>query len=81
MSIEAENEVQRRELEKMDRSLVEAGLLLPGVLSHEQYTKLRYALSLARLTVFQPGAAMLGRANGRQDVVVASAFLARSLCH
>ena len=70
MSTESEKEVQRGELDRIDRALVETGLLLPGVLSHEQYTKLRYGLSLARLTTFQPGAAATGRCNERPDVVI-----------
>lgn len=70
MSTEAELEVERCGLERMDTALVAAGLLLPGVLSHEQYTKIRYGLSLARLGVFQPGAAELGGPSGRREVRV-----------
>lgn len=70
MSIEAEIEIQRCHLEKMDKALVEAGLLLPGVLSHEQYTKIRYGLSLARLGTFEPGAAAAGASIGRREVSV-----------
>ena len=76
MSTESGIEVQRSELEKMDRALVEAGLLLPGVLSREQYTKIRYALSLARLTSFQPGAAASGARNDRPDVVIDGSWTA-----
>ena len=76
MSTESGIEVQRSELEKMDRALVEAGLLLPGVLSHEQYTKIRYALSLARLSSFQPGAAVSGARNDRPDVVIDESWAA-----
>ena len=76
MSTESGIEVQRSELEKMDRALVDAGLLLPGVLSHEQYTKIRYALSLARLSSFQPGAAVSGARNDRPDVVIDDSWAA-----
>lgn len=77
MSIEPEIEVQRCRLEKMDRALVEAGLLLPGVLSPEQYTKLRYGLSLARLGTFEPGAATAGGSSGRRDVAVDVAIIGK----
>lgn len=57
-------------LQKMERALVRAHLSHPDVLTPEELRRLRYLLSFARLTVFEPGAAG-GGARGRGDVDVA----------
>lgn len=56
-------------LQKMERALVRAHLEVPGVLTDVELRRLRYVLSFARLTVFEPGAAMRGE-RGRGDVEV-----------
>ncbi len=56
----------------METHLVEAARKHPDYLDWRSEQQLRYALSFARLTAFQPGAATKGgRTNGRQDVDVA----------
>lgn len=77
MSIEQNTETDLLELEKMDLALVAANRALPGVLSHEQYTKLRYAFGLARLTAFAPGAARQGTNEARPSVLVAAEGIAK----
>ena len=57
----------------MEAALVRADLECPDVLSAEQFRRLRYLLSFARLTVFEPGAAGPGGTRGRGDVTVGDA--------
>lgn len=57
-------------LQHMEAALVRADLECPDVLSPEQFRRLRYLLSFARLTVFEPGAAGPNAARGRGDVAV-----------
>lgn len=58
-------------LQQMERALVRAHLQVPGVLTEEEVRRLRYVISFARLTVFEPGAARRGQ-RGRGDVDVAA---------
>ncbi len=55
-------------LQHMEAALVRADLEAPDVLSPEEFRRLRYLLSFARLTTFEPGAALGKR--GRGDVQV-----------
>ena len=59
-------------LQRMESALVRAHLDKPGVLSDEEFRRLRYLLSFARLTVFEPGAAGPDGLRGRGDVNVAA---------
>jgi predicted acylesterase/phospholipase RssA len=61
------------ELQRMESALIRADLAHPGVLSGRDVERLRYLLSFARLTVFQPGAAERGARTDRSDVVVGEA--------
>ncbi|MUL79342.1 patatin-like phospholipase family protein [Mycobacterium sp. CBMA226] len=62
-------------LQHMEAALVRADLECPDVLSPEQFRRLRYLLSFARLTVFEPGAAGPGGTRGRGDVAVGDEIL------
>lgn len=55
-------------LQQMERALVRAHLQVPGVLADAEVRRLRYLISFARLTVFEPGAATGGRGRGDVDV-------------
>ncbi|CAM2915208.1 patatin-like phospholipase family protein [Skermania piniformis] len=57
-------------LQHMEAALVRAQLAHPDVLSDEQFRRLRYLLSFARLNVFEPGAAGPHGRRGRGDVTV-----------
>jgi predicted acylesterase/phospholipase RssA len=57
-------------LQRMERRLVRSAVAHPDVLSEEDLRRLRYLISFARLTVFEPGAAGGGE-RGRGDVDVA----------
>lgn len=57
-------------LQKMENRLVRHHLAAPDVLSSEELRKLRYILSFARLTDFEPGAAGPAGSRGRGDVSV-----------
>ncbi|HLU47008.1 MAG TPA: patatin-like phospholipase family protein, partial [Planctomycetota bacterium] len=60
-------------LQRMEIRLIEALVDARGHLPQAREEQLRYALSLARLEVFQPGAARHGgRLPGRPDVTVHS---------
>ena len=54
----------------MESALVRADLAHPDVLPRGQVRRLRYLLSFARLSSFQPGAAEMGRAAKRAEVAV-----------
>ena len=60
-------------LQRMERRLVRSAVAHPDVLTTEELRRLRYLISFARLTVFEPGAAGGGepRQSGRGDVDVA----------
>lgn len=60
----------------METRLVEGLFEHPGVVNRRSEHHLRYALSLAALEVFQPGAAKKGGRTNRPDVVVRSPQLA-----
>ncbi|WP_223163734.1 patatin-like phospholipase family protein [Nocardioides humilatus] len=52
----------------MERALVRANVDEPQVLTDYEIRRLRYLISFARLTVFEPGAAGEGRRSGRGEV-------------
>jgi predicted acylesterase/phospholipase RssA len=56
-------------LQRMERRLVRSALAHPDVLAADDLRRLRYLISFARLTVFEPGAAGGGK-RGRGDVDV-----------
>ncbi|WP_182920244.1 patatin-like phospholipase family protein [Nocardioides cavernaquae] len=56
-------------LQRMERRLVRSALANPNVLATDDLRRLRYLISFARLTVFEPGAAGGGQ-RGRGDVDV-----------
>jgi predicted acylesterase/phospholipase RssA len=60
-------------LQRMESRLVRSALAHPDVLEKEDLRRLRYLISFARLTVFEPGAAGGGRSQqpGRGDIDVA----------
>jgi predicted acylesterase/phospholipase RssA len=57
-------------LQHMEAAVTRADLEFPDVLSRQEFRRLRYLLSFARLTVFEPGAAGPGGMPGRGDVNV-----------
>jgi predicted acylesterase/phospholipase RssA len=63
-------------LRRMESAVVRADLDHPIVLGIERYHRLRYLLSFAQLTTFQPGAAGEARPNGRREVSVADELAA-----
>lgn len=58
-------------LQHMEAALTRADLEHPDVLTRQEFRRLRYLLTFARLTVFEPGAAGPGGVRGRGDVSVA----------
>lgn len=58
------------ELMRMETRLVRALFDHPGAVHRQQEHALRYALGLARITTFQPGAAETGKRGTRPDVTV-----------
>ncbi len=71
-----DREEQLLRLQRMDRKLVEGLFKHPGVVNRRCENQLRYALALAALDTFQPGAAKKGGLTNRPDVVVRSQLLA-----
>ncbi|MCX6399432.1 MAG: patatin-like phospholipase family protein [Propionibacteriales bacterium] len=59
-------------LQKFDRALVRAHLEAPDVMTDVEVRRLRYLISFARLTVFEPGAAGPQGSRGRGDVDVSA---------
>lgn len=57
-------------LQRMERRLVRSALAHPDVLAAEELRRMRYLISFARLTVFEPGAAGGAGRRGRGDVDV-----------
>lgn len=74
MSNAGPGEVELLEIGKLEHALIEAHRALPGVLATSQYNRLRYALSMARMHRFSPGAA--GGSAVRFDVEVDQEILA-----
>ncbi len=72
---ETEDELLR--LQRMDAKLVEGLFEHPGVVSRHDENRLRYALALAALDTFQPGAARKGGRTRRAEVSVRSPLLSR----
>lgn len=58
-------------LQHMEAALTRADLEHPDILSRSEFRRLRYLISFARLTVFEPGAAGPYGRRGRGDVEVA----------
>lgn len=63
-------------LQQMERALVRAYVDEPDVLAPEELRRLRYLISFARLTVFEPGAAGPRSGRGRADVDVTAELAA-----
>jgi hypothetical protein len=59
-----------RDLARAETALVQASLDSPGSLPPDELRRLRYLLSFARLTVFEPGAAGGGAPGSRPDLDV-----------
>jgi len=76
-SLQSDREDQQLRLQRMEAKLVVGLFEHPGVVSRRTEHQLRYALSLAALDTFQPGAAIRGARNGRPDVRVRSPRLGR----
>lgn len=70
-------EDRRLRLQRMESRLVDGLFEHPGVVTRREEHQLRYAIGLAALETFQPGAALHGRRTGREDVTVRSARLTR----
>jgi len=64
-------------LMRMEQKLVSALHEHPGAVDRKTEHALRYALGLAQLSTFQPGAAAIGKRNGRLDVDVRHPELVR----
>jgi len=71
-----EREEQLLRLQRMEDKLVTGLFEHPGVVNRRSENRLRYALALASLEAFQPGAALKGGRTNRPDVVVRSPLLA-----
>lgn len=65
------------ELMRMETKLVEALFEHPGLLERRMEHELRYALGLAQVHTFQPGAARIGKRTDRLDIDVREPELAR----
>ncbi|KAA0025072.1 patatin-like phospholipase family protein [Antrihabitans cavernicola] len=57
-------------LQQLESALVRADLEHPEVLTRQEFRRLRYLLTFARITDFEPGAAGPGGVRGRGDVSV-----------
>jgi predicted acylesterase/phospholipase RssA len=57
-------------LQRIETALVRADVERPGFVSEREFRRLRYLLSFARLTVFEPGAAGPSGTRGRSEVQV-----------
>jgi len=72
-----EREDQQLRLQRMEVKLVEAVLEYPGVVSRTREHQLRYAIALAALDTFQPGAARRGGRTLHPDIRVRTPRLTR----
>ena len=72
----AQQEEEQLRLERMETRLVRGLYKHPGLISHRREHQLRYAIRLAGLRRFQPGAARKGGSNDRRDVELESPLLA-----
>jgi len=71
-----DREEQLLRLQQMEDKLISGLFEHPGVVNRRSEHRLRYALALASLEVFQPGAARKGGRTNRPHVVVRSPLLA-----
>lgn len=72
-----DHEEQQLRLQRMEAKLVKGLFDHPGAVNRRCEHQLRYAIALAALDTFQPGAARRGGRTDRPDVVVRSRRLAR----
>lgn len=72
-----DGEDQQLRLQRMESRLVDGLFLHPGVVSRATEHQLRYAIRLAQIDTFQPGAARRGRRTDRPDLTVRSARLSK----
>lgn len=77
MADEAEREEQMLRLQRMESLLVDGLFEHPGVVTRARENQLRYALVLASLDTFQPGAARRGGRSGAEEVRVRTPKLGR----
>jgi len=68
----AQEDEEQLRLERLETRLVRGLYKHPGLISHRREHQLRYAIRLAGLRVFQPGAARRGGKSDRSDVRVRS---------
>ncbi len=71
-----EREDRRLRLQRMESRLVDGLFEHPGIVSRRREHQLRYAIGLASLETFQPGAARHGRRSALAEVTVRSRRLA-----
>jgi predicted acylesterase/phospholipase RssA len=76
-SSQADREDHQLRLQRMEAKLVAGLFEHPGVVSRASENQLRYAIALAALDTFQPGAAIKGARTNRSDVRVRSPRLGR----
>ncbi len=74
---ENEREEQLLQLQRMESKLVAAAVNYPGVITRRREHQLRYAITLAGLETFQPGAARKGGRTDHPEVRVRTPRLAR----
>lgn len=74
---QSESEEQQLQLQRMESKLVAAAVNYPGVITRRREHQLRYAITLARLETFQPGAARRGGRTDRPEVEVRTPRLTR----
>lgn len=74
---ESKREEQLLQLQRMEAKLVAAAVNYPGVLTRKREHQLRYAITLAALDTFQPGAARKGGRTDRPEVRVRTPRLGR----
>lgn len=74
---QSKSEEQLLQLQRMESKLVAAAVNYPGVITRRREHQLRYAINLARIETFQPGAARRGSRTSRPDVEVRTPRLTR----
>ena len=72
-----EREDEQLRLQRMEVRLVDALLEHPGIVSRTREQQIRYAIALAALDAFQPGAARRGGRTGHPDIRVRTPRLSR----